>query len=109
MELIAVINAIKYVMNEFTNPFSVIVYTDSQYVAEIPRRTDKLVSKKFTTNSGKPIQNNDLVKKLIQFTEKLNIEFIKVRAHQKTTELINYNREVDKLSRKIVRQQRKEA
>ncbi|MGE0088727.1 MAG: ribonuclease H [Bacteroidales bacterium] len=108
MELIAVINSLEYVTNEFTNSFSIIIHTDSQYVADIPRRTSKLVSKKFTTYSGKLIQNNELVIKLIQFTEKLNIEFIKVKAHQKTSELINYNREVDKLCRKIVRQKIKE-
>lgn len=105
MELIAVINSLEYVKKEFTNPFSVIIYTDSQYVAGIPRRANKLVSKKFTTNSGNFIQNSDLVEKLIQIIVNLNIEFIKVKAHQKTSELINYNREVDKLSRKIIRQQ----
>ncbi len=108
MELISVINTLEYIIDEFTDPFSVTIYTDSQYVADIPRRANNLISKKFATKSGELIQNSDLVKKLIQFTDKLNIEFIKVKAHQKSSELINYNREVDKLCRKIVRQQVKE-
>ena len=105
MEMLAVINSLKHVLNEIPNPKLINIYTDSQYVAEIPRRAKKLVSKKFTSNSGNLIQNSDLVKKLIQLLESFNIEFIKVKAHQKTSDLINYNREVDMLCRKIVRQQ----
>jgi ribonuclease HI len=105
MEMLAVISSIEYVIKEFPNLPSIIIYTDSQYVAEIPRRKIKLISKKFTTNSGNLIQNSDLVEKLIQILGSYNIEFIKVKAHQKTSDIINYNREVDKLCRKIVRQQ----
>jgi ribonuclease HI len=105
MEILAVINSIEYVIKEFPDLPSIIIYTDSQYVARIPRRKIKLVSKKFTTNSGNLIQNIDLVEKLIQILGSYNIEFIKVKAHQKASELINYNREVDKLCRKLVRQQ----
>lgn len=103
MEMLAVINSIEYVVKEFPKPKSITIYTDSQYVAGIPGRTIKLISKKFTTNSGNLIQNSDLVEKLIQISGSLNIDFIKVKAHQKSSLTINYNREVDKICRKIVR------
>jgi hypothetical protein len=31
------------------------------------------------------------------------VEFVKIKAHQKATDVVNYNIEVDKLSRQIVR------
>ena len=105
MELIAVINAIEYVIKEIKEFELIKIFTDSQYVEKIPDRTSKLVSKDFKTKKGKSIQNIDLVKKLITLIETAEIEFIKVKAHQKASDITNYNREVDKLSRKLVRQQ----
>lgn len=105
MELSAVINAIEYVLKEIQKFKLIKIYTDSQYVERIPSRIEKLVSKNFKTKKGVQIQNIDLVKKLITLTEIAEIEFIKVKAHQKTSDVPNYNREVDKLSRKIVRNQ----
>ena len=105
MELIAVIKSIEYVIKEILEFELIKIYTDSQYVERIPIRTQKLISNNFKTKSGKEIQNIDLVKKLITLIETTEIEFIKVKAHQKTSEVPNYNREVDKISRKLVRQQ----
>lgn len=104
MELAAVINAIEYVLKEFTEINLVKIYTDSQYVEKIPQRAAKLVTKDFITKSGNKLQNTDLIQILINLLNSNNIEFIKVKAHQKTTKTPNYNREVDQLSRKIVRQ-----
>ena len=103
MELTAVIKAIEYIKNKIPNYNLIQIYTDSQYVAQIPKRADKIISKDFKTNKGKDIQNLDLIKRLMQLIESTKIEFIKVKAHQKSTNQPNYNREVDKLSRKIVR------
>ena len=103
MELVAVIKSIEYVLIEFPEFKTLKIFTDSQYVEQIPIRASKLVSKDFITKSGNKIQNRDLLKKLIDLLEISDIEFIKVKAHQKQSELINYNREVDKLSRKLVR------
>jgi len=105
MEMLAVVNSIEYVMKEFPENKSIKIYTDSQYVVGIPTRAKKLISKRFTANSGNSIQNIDLVEKLIQLIESSNILLIKVKAHQKVSETVNYNREVDKLSRKIVRKE----
>jgi len=63
----------------------------------------RLRSNHFTTSRGNAIQNTDLIKKLYELIESINIEFVKVKAHQKKSVKVNYNREVDKLSRKIVR------
>lgn len=105
MELKAVINAIEYVLKEIQEFKLIRIYTDSQYVERIPFRTEKLLSKDFITKGGNSLQNSDLIKKLIHLIDCANIEFIKVKAHQKASETPNYNREVDKLSRKLVRQQ----
>jgi ribonuclease HI len=103
MELIAVINAIEYVKSNYTKIKLLKIFTDSQYVERIPLRTEKLISQNFKTKSGKSIQNPDLIQKLIFQLESSNIKFIKVKAHQKSSAKPNYNREVDKLSRKLVR------
>ena len=105
MELTAVIKSIEYVLKEIPEFKSIKIYTDSQYVERIPFRAEKLVSKDFTTKKGSSIQNVDLIQKLIDLIHSTRIEFIKVKAHQKASKITNYNREVDKLSRKIVRQQ----
>lgn len=105
MELIAVINAIEYVKTNHFEIKQLKIFTDSQYVERIPFRTKKLVAQNFKTKSGKSIQNPDLIQKLINHLESLNIEFTKVKAHQKGSEIPNYNRVVDKLCRLMVRQQ----
>jgi ribonuclease HI len=103
MELIAVINSLEYVVNEKLQNRTIELYSDSQYVVNIPNRAQKLIHKDFKTNSGKQIQNADLVKHLIELLNQTKTKLIKVKAHQKASSVPNYNREVDKLSRKIVR------
>jgi ribonuclease HI len=49
------------------------------------------------------MQNADLVKGFFETLQVLTIEFIKIKAHQKKTDVINYNREADMLSRKLLR------
>jgi ribonuclease HI len=105
MELIAVINAIDYVKENYPEVTLLKIFTDSQYVERIPNRSKKLISQDFKTKSGKSIQNPDLIQKLINQLESSDIEFIKVKAHLKSSETPNYNREVDKLCRKLVREQ----
>lgn len=105
MELIAVIKAIEYVLKNLPEIKIIKIFTDSQYVEQIPFRATKLLSKDFKTKAGNELQNTDLIKELIQLINSTNIEFIKVKAHQKAADIPNYNRVVDKLSRKIVRKQ----
>ena len=103
MELTAVIESLKFVEKQINSEILVNVYSDSQYVIGIPERIEKLRSNYFLTARGKPVRNADLIKILIHLIVTINIEFIKVKAHQKKNELDNYNREADKISRKIVR------
>lgn len=104
MELSAVINVIEYLIEKGLSKLPIIIYTDSQYVEGIERRIPKFQQKKYKTNKGEPIRNEDLVKKLVGFIETTNVSFVKVKAHQKETNTKNYNRFVDKLSRKLVRE-----
>jgi ribonuclease HI len=101
MELLSVIKAVEY-LNENKLADNIIeVYSDSQYVVNLLIRKQKLKLKNFLTKKGTPIQNSDLVQKLIQQIEKHNINFVKVKAHQKNGDIIN--KEVDKLVRQLVR------
>lgn len=101
MEIEAVIKSLEYCMgNSIEN---IRIFTDSQYVINIPKRFPKLEGNNFLTKSGKEIRNKDLLIRLNNLIKKTNPELIKVKAHQKKGDKINYNREVDKLSRKILR------
>ena len=103
MELLAVIEALSFLQNSLPNGRLVFVHTDSQYVAEIPRRKEKLEKQHFLTNKELPVQNADLLKMLIDQLDAFAVTFFKVRAHQKQGDIENLNREVDKLVRKLVR------
>ncbi len=104
MELIAAIETIQYI-TEHKIPFSQIkIITDSQYLIGLEARKGRFEAKEFTTNSGKAIQNVDLVKTILGLIAKYNVAFEKIKAHQKPTDTTKYNIEVDKLSRKIVRE-----
>ena len=64
---------------------------------------EKLKANDFSTKKGNPIRNVGLIKSLINRIETLPLIFTKIKAHQKATEKINYNRVVDKLARDQVR------
>jgi ribonuclease HI len=117
MELTAVIKAIEFVEEKFSDA-RIQIFTDSQYVHHIPERKEKLKKNQFLTKKGTQIQNFDLVKELIHKIESRSITFIKVKAHQKPEKNglkdhystpVNYNIEVDKFVRKIVREEVKSA
>lgn len=103
MELLSVIKAFEFIESEDLEFNEIILKSDSQYVVGIQERKEKLQKNKFITKKGNEIQNKDLILRLIHYIEKLPIKFIKVKAHQKKTSERNINREVDKISRKIVR------
>jgi ribonuclease HI len=108
MELTAVLKAIEYIEEKHFDSL-IHIFTDSQYALRIPERKEKLKKNQFLTKKGSPIQNIDLVKDLILKIESHSISFIKVKAHQKpninpNSVLVNYNIEVDKLVRKMVRE-----
>ena len=103
MELCAVIESIDFIIKKQLNFERINIYTDSQYVVGLTTRKEKLHNKDFLTNKGTLIRNADLVKKLIHYIETLPLSLIKVKAHLKETNIINYNREVDKIARAMVR------
>lgn len=104
MELEAVIKSFEYLVKANLLSKVVKLYTDSQYVTGLSRRMVNLKASGFSTKKNVPIRNSDLVRILIGYSEIMNLQFIKVKAHQKKGDL-NGNREVDLLVRKIVRQE----
>ncbi|MBI3518644.1 MAG: hypothetical protein HY062_04705 [Bacteroidetes bacterium] len=103
MEILGVINAIKYIQRQFKHITELRIISDSQYVIGLVGRQTKFMASDFTTKAGKEIRNVDLVKELLQLLLTMNVQFVKIKAHQKATDIINYNIEVDKLSRQLVR------
>lgn len=104
MELLAVINAIKHARSKANDQEILYIYSDSQYVVNLNSRRNKLEAKNFITNKGTPIQNVDLVQTFLKLTNTNLIEFTKVKAHQKPDGTENFNREVDMIVRKLVRE-----
>jgi len=103
MELTAVIKAFEYIEKNNSNINKIELFSDSQYVVRLPEREERFIENNFITKKGKFIQNVDLVKTLLGKLKIFDVDLIKVKAHQKKTEKKNYNIDVDKLSRKIVR------
>ncbi|MBP7810049.1 MAG: ribonuclease HI [Bacteroidia bacterium] len=101
MELLGVIKAVEYLEENNLADTVIDVYSDSQYVVNLLTRKTRLKQKNFITKKGTPIQNSDLVQKLIQQIETHDINFTKVKAHQKDGDAMN--REVDILVRNLVR------
>jgi ribonuclease HI len=108
MELQAAIKSIEFVRNQSEKFDMINIYTDSQYLVRLKERKMRLKDSDFMTKKDIMIQNQDLVKKIISFLDAMDIVFIKVTAHQKKTTEQNFNRDVDRLSRNIVRQYIKE-
>ncbi len=104
MEILAVLEALDFLEKENNNTFTKIeIISDSQYVVRILERKEKLKANNFLTKKNTPIRNVELVKRLITKIETLPLIFTKIKAHQKATNKINYNRVVDKLAREQVR------
>lgn len=104
MEILAVINSIKYIQQHFKTIAKIKIVSDSQYVIGLVGRQSKFTASDFSTKAGKDIRNVDLVKELLLLLSLINVQFVKIKAHQKATEVVNYNIEVDKLSRQLVRE-----
>ena len=103
MELQAVIAAIKHITTENAAIGGITVYTDSQYVAGLVNREAKLEARQYTTRKGTPIRNAGLVAELLQLCSAWPVTLNKVKAHQARTGQPNYNTEVDKVCRQLVR------
>ena len=103
MEILAVINSLKHIQTYFKSITKIKVVSDSQYVIGLIGRQSKFTKSDFTTKAGNDIRSIDLVKELLHLVAEFDLEFVKIKAHQKATEHINYNIEVDMLSRQLIR------
>lgn len=103
MELLAVINAINYVYNNISGKIVLQIFTDSQYVIGLPIREHKLLTADFKTKSGKDLQHAGMVKSFYQLLKIQSIVLHKVKAHQATDNVINYNKMADQLAKSIVK------
>lgn len=103
MELTAAIKAIEHLQKLELQQADITIFTDSQYLVNLPQRRNKLIFSGMTTKSKPPIRNAALIRQIFEHLDAISIRFIKVKAHEKSGENANYNREVDKISRKIVR------
>ncbi|MEM6964386.1 MAG: RNase H family protein [Bacteroidota bacterium] len=104
MEILAVLKALDYLGEMNNNCFTKIkIFSDSQYTVSILDRKEKLKEANFYNKKNTPVRNVHLVKQLVEKIETLPLTFTKVKAHQKKTDEVNYNRVVDKLAREEVR------
>lgn len=104
MELLAVIKAIEYVYGRYAEQTALHIFSDSQYVTDLPVRKEKLQSAGFLVKKGNPIQHAELVKKLLLLLARFPVKLTKIPSHQKNIGgSINYNTEADILSRQLVR------
>ena len=104
MEILAVIVSIKHILQHFPTIRELKIVSDSQYVIGLVSRQSKFLASDYATKAGNDIRNIDLVKELLLLLSVIKVEFVKIKAHQKATDVINYNIEVDKLSRQLVRE-----
>ncbi len=104
MEITAVTKALNYVQKFIPEASIFNIISDSQYVTGLPGRMQKLKGAQFISKKDKPIQNADLVQLLEKFLQTFTIHFEKIQAHLKKTSDKDYNIEVDKLCRKLVRE-----
>lgn len=104
MELLAVIKAIEYVYDHYAAQTALHIFSDSQYVTDLPDRKEKLQAAGFIVKKGTPVQHADLVKKLLVLLDQYPVILTKIPSHQKNVAgSINYNTEADILSRQLVR------
>ncbi|WP_315819308.1 RNase H family protein [Paraflavitalea speifideaquila] len=108
MELTAVIKAIEYVNDQYTAINNIKIISDSQYVVGLIARREKLIRFDYCNQKGAPLPNATLVKQLLQQSLSFELEFVKIKAHQKVNEHNQYNIQADTLARKLVRDAVKE-
>jgi len=104
MEITAALCALRHIQSTASGNRPIVLFTDSQYLANLPQRKDKLLAAGMRTRKGDILRNRDLLVQLFALLDTLMIAIVKVPSHEKAGNLWNYNREVDKLSRKIVRE-----
>jgi ribonuclease HI len=103
MELTAALKSLEYLLATKVQAAEITLYTDSQYLVNLPARKEKLVASGWLTKNKNPVRHAQIIQQLFSHLDALIVTMIKVQAHNRTSGKENFNREVDKLSRKIVR------
>ncbi|WP_319503506.1 RNase H family protein [uncultured Draconibacterium sp.] len=88
------------------NDIKVLVYTDSQNIAQLVDRRARLEENNFCSKGGKLLKNADLYKQFYELFDSLNCKIIKVKGHQPTRVKDHIERIfslVDKASRSALR------
>jgi ribonuclease HI len=111
MELKAVIESLKYIQSTFQNVSALEIYSDSDYVLGLLRRRERLENKNYQTKKGKEIKNRSLIIQFYEFLDRFDVRMLRVEGHARKgqSKITDYHREVDKLSRKLVRQKSRDS
>lgn len=84
------------------------IYTDCQNIIGLENRRKKLESNDYISSKGKLINNHDLYKFFFKALDNLNLVFIKVKGHKKSSlkdEIDDIFNLVDKASRNALREE----
>lgn len=83
------------------------IYTDCQNIIGLIDRRKRLESNDYKSSKGKLMNNHDLYKLFFEKVDKLDLSFIKVKGHKKTSlkdDIDNIFNLVDKASRNALRE-----
>ena len=89
------------------NSKSILVYTDCQNIIGLENRRKRFEENAYISSKGKLINNHLLYKEFYKLIDKVDISFIKVKGHKKTSlkdEIDNIFNLVDKASRSALRE-----
>src|SRR5688572_29927742 len=79
MELTAVLESLKYLARKGMIREEISIYSDSQYVVDLLKRKQGLVSANYRTNKFKPLRRTDVVMELLEFMSLSNIHCDKLK------------------------------
>jgi ribonuclease HI len=106
LELQTLLWALDEIKND-SNPL-IEIYTDCQNIIGLENRRKKLESNDYKSSKGRLMNNHDLYKLFFEKIDKLNLVFIKVKGHKKSSlkdEIDNIFNLVDKASRNALREE----
>lgn len=106
LELLSILECLDYIKEHFREYNLIRIYTDSEYVENLPDRRDRIENNDFLTSKGNEIAHKDLLMRFYKCFDVFNLEIERVIGHQKSGASVvsDYNRKVDKMSRKLLRQ-----
>jgi len=94
-------------LEEINENIIIEVYTDCQNIIGLQDRREKLEKNNFHSTSGKLMNNHELYKEFFKKVDELNLTFIKVKGHKKSSlkdKIDTIFNLVDKASRSALRE-----